>query len=72
MGIVAGIPAGVALGRWLWILFAEQIYAVPSATVPVLSLCYVALGALVLANLVAAFPGRSASRTPAALVLRAE
>lgn len=64
-GIVAGIPAGVALGRWLWILFAEQIYAVPSATVPVLSLCYVALGALVLvlANLVAAFPGRSASRT---------
>ena len=71
-GIVAGIPAGVALGRWLWILFAEQIYAVPSATVPVLSLCYVALGALVLANLVAAFPGRSAARTPAALVLRAE
>jgi ABC-type lipoprotein release transport system permease subunit len=71
-GIVAGIPAGVALGRWLWILFAEQIYAVPSATVPVLSLCYVALGALVLANLVAASPGRSASRTPAALVLRAE
>jgi ABC-type antimicrobial peptide transport system permease subunit len=71
-GIVAGIPAGVALGRWLWILFAKQIYAVPSATVPVLSLCYVALGALVLANLVAAFPGWSASRTPAALVLRAE
>ena len=71
-GIVAGIPAGVVVGRWLWILFAEQIYAVPSATVPVLSLCYVALGALVLANLVAAFPGRSASRTPAALVLRAE
>jgi hypothetical protein len=71
-GIVGGIPAGVALGRWLWILFAEQIYAVPSATVPVLSLCYVALGALMLANLVAAFPSRSASRTPAALVLRAE
>jgi FtsX-like permease family len=71
-GVVAGIPAGVALGRWLWILFAEQIYAVPSATVPVLSLCYVALGALVLANVVAAFPGRRAARTPAALVLRAE
>jgi ABC-type lipoprotein release transport system permease subunit len=62
----------VALGRWLWILFAGQIYAVPRATVPVLSLCYVTLGALVLANLVAAPPGRRASRTPAALVLRAE
>ena len=71
-GIVAGIPAGVVVGRWLWILFAEQIYAVASASVPVLSLCYVVLGALVLANLVAAFPGRRASRTPAALVLRAE
>ena len=71
-GIVAGIPAGVALGRWLWILFAQQIYAVPRPAVPVLSLCYVGLGALVLANLVAAPPGRRASRTPAGLVLRAE
>ena len=72
VGIVAGIPAGVALGRWLWILFAQQIYAVPRPTVPTLSLVYVGLGALVLANLVAAIPGRRASRTPAALILRAE
>jgi len=72
VGIVGGIPAGVALGRWLWILFAQQIYAVPRATVPALSLVYVALGALVLANLVAALPGRHASRTPAAIVLRTE
>ena len=72
VGVAAGIPAGVALGRWLWILFAHQIYAVPEPTVPTLSLCYVGLGALVLANLVAALPGRHASRTPAALVLRTE
>jgi hypothetical protein len=71
-GILAGIPSGVVLGRWLWILFAHQIYAVPKATVPALSLVYVGLGALVLANLVAALPGRVASRTPAALILRAE
>jgi hypothetical protein len=32
----------------------------------------VALAALVLANLVAAIPGRMAARTPTALVLRAE
>jgi FtsX-like permease family len=72
VGVVAGIPAGVALGRWLWILFAQQIYAVPEPTVPALSLCYVGLGALMLANLVAVLPGRHASRTPVALVLRTE
>jgi ABC-type lipoprotein release transport system permease subunit len=62
----------VALGRWLWILFADQIYAVPRPTVPALSLLFVCLGALLLASIVAALPGRHASRTPAALVLRAE
>jgi hypothetical protein len=36
------------------------------------SLGLAALAALVLANLVAALPGRAAARTPAALLLRAE
>jgi len=72
IGVVAGIPLGIALGRWLWIIFAHEIYAVPLATVPVLPLVLVGLGALVLANAVAALPGRYAARTPTALVLRAE
>ena len=29
VGIVVGIPLGVVAGRWLWDLFADQIYAVP-------------------------------------------
>jgi hypothetical protein len=72
LGLVVGIPVGIALGRWLWVLFAREIYAVPLATVPVLPLVLVGLGALVLANVVAALPGRYAARTPIALVLRAE
>jgi hypothetical protein len=72
VGIAAGIPAGVALGRWLWILFANQIYAVPRPTVPALSLLLVGLGALTLAILVAALPGRHAARMPVADVLRTE
>jgi ABC-type lipoprotein release transport system permease subunit len=72
IGVALGVPFGIALGRWLWILFAREIYAVPRPTVPVLSVVLVALGALVLANVVAALPGRSAARTPAALILRAE
>ena len=72
VGIAAGIPLGVALGRWLWTLFAHQIYAVPQPTVPALPLTYTGLGALLLANLIAALPARHASRTPAALILRVE
>jgi hypothetical protein len=40
--------------------------------VPVTSVILVALGTLAVANLVAALPGRTAARTPAALTLRAE
>ncbi len=72
IGLVVGMPLGIALGRWLWVLFAHEIYAVPLATVPVLPLVLVGIGALALANLVAALPGRYAARTPTALVLRAE
>ena len=72
IGVIAGIPLGITLGRWLWILFAHQIYAVPRPTVPALPLACIGLGTLVLANVVAVLPGRYAARTPAALVLRAE
>jgi hypothetical protein len=72
IGVVVGLPAGVAPGRWLWDLFARSIYAVPDAPVPLFSLVLVAGAALVLANAVAAIPGAYAARTPAALVLRAE
>jgi ABC-type antimicrobial peptide transport system permease subunit len=72
VGIVVGVPVGIALGRWLWDLFARDIYAVPLPTVPVGEVALVVLGTLVLANLVAVIPGQMAARTPTALVLRAE
>jgi FtsX-like permease family len=71
VGIAIGLPVGIALGRQLWILFAEEIDSVPDPSVP-LSLILVAIGGLVLANLVAAIPGRVAAATPAAVVLREE
>ena len=71
-GLVIGIPLGIVFGRWLWLTFARDIYAVPSATIPTLSLFVLGLGAVVLANVVAFFPGRSAARTAAAIALRAE
>jgi hypothetical protein len=72
VGIVIGVPAGIPLGRWLWTLFARAIFAVPQPSVPVLEIVLVGLGALVLANVVAAIPGRIAARTSTAHVLRAE
>jgi len=72
VGAVFGLPLGIALGRWLWALFARGISAVPDPTVPVLWMIVVGLGALVFANIVATIPGRIAARTPTAVLLRAE
>ena len=72
VGTAIGVPVGIIVGRWLWVLFARQIYAVPEPTVPVVSVILIGIGALVLANVVAALPARLAARTPTALMLRAE
>jgi hypothetical protein len=71
-GIVVGVPLGVALGRWLWTLFAEQIGAVPQPAVPVMSVLVACLTALALAIALSAVPGRIAARTPAATALTTE
>jgi predicted lysophospholipase L1 biosynthesis ABC-type transport system permease subunit len=72
IGVALGVPIGIALGRWLWTLFADGISAVPHPTVPILSIVAVALGAVVFANLVALVPGRVAASTRTSLLLRAE
>jgi FtsX-like permease family len=71
-GALVGVPLGIALGRYLWDLFARQISVVPEPSVPVPLVLLVIAGALVAANLVAAIPGRAAARVPAAALLRAE
>jgi hypothetical protein len=72
IGTIIGIPVGVIIGRSLWDLFARAIHAVPQPTVPTLTIALIAIGALVLANLVAAIPGLQAARTQTAVLLHAE
>jgi hypothetical protein len=72
VGVVVGVPFGILVGRWLWTEFAREISALPRPTVPALAVLGVAVGTLVLANIVAAFPGRQASRTRSAVLLQAE
>ncbi len=71
-GIVVGVPVGVLAGRQLWTLFARSIYAVPDPVTPIVPVIIVAVAALVFSALVSWPPGRSAARTPPALVLRSE
>jgi hypothetical protein len=72
LGTIVGVPLGIIVGRFLWGLFAREINAVPSPTVPAVSVLFIVIGGLVLANVVAAIPGRIAARTPTSLMLRAE
>ena len=72
IGTVIGIPVGIIIGRSLWDVFARAIEVVPQPTVSVLTVALIAVGALMLANVVAAIPARQAAGTRTAVLLRAE
>ena len=72
IGVLVGVPLGIIAGRWRWTLFAHNIDVVTATTVLGLSIGLIVGGAVVLANVVAAIPGRVAARTPTAALLRAE
>ncbi len=72
LGVAVGVPLGIVLGRFLWELFAHAIDAVPLPTVPGVTVALIAIGGLVLANVVAVIPGRIAANTATVSLLRAE
>jgi len=72
IGLLVGLPLGVAAGRWAWYLFAEQIDVVPEPVTPVGLVLLLVPAAVLLALAVAGLPAWSAARTRAAVVLRAE
>jgi len=72
VALAVGLPIGVAVGRWIWTVFADQLGVPPEpvVNVPIVLLAIPAI--LLLANVIAAIPGRLASRTHPAAVLRTE
>jgi hypothetical protein len=72
VGVAIGVPLGIVIGLELWNVFAHEIHAVPSPSVPVVAIALISFGAVVLANIVAAVPGIQAARTRAALLLKAK
>jgi hypothetical protein len=72
IALLIGLPVGIAAGRWGWRVFAGQLGVLPEPVVPLVAIFVAVPGALVVANLVAALPGRAAACTHAATVLRSE
>ena len=70
--LVAGLPIGLLAGRWAWLLFAHSAGVAGQAEVPVPLVLLTVPATLLLANLLAAGPGWTAARVPAATVLRSE
>jgi len=72
VSLVIGVPLGIAAGRLGWKLFADQQGVVSDPRVPFASIGLSLCVALVVANVIAVFPGRRASNLSTAAALRSE
>ena len=72
VGVLAGVPLGIALGRVLWSTFAKQLDVVPHPSVPIGLLLLATVGALAIGNVAAVLPAHLARRVEAGAVLRTE
>ncbi len=72
IGIIFGIPLGIALGRTLWRAAADMTPLAYQPPVALLALLLIGPLALVAAYLLAAWPARRAARLRAAQILRTE
>jgi predicted lysophospholipase L1 biosynthesis ABC-type transport system permease subunit len=72
IALLAGLPVGVALGRWAWITLAHQIGVVSEPVTPLPTLLLLVPATVLLANLIALAPASLAARIRPALALRAE
>ena len=71
-GIVVGLVVGTAAGSVLWVMAAASVGLLPEVDVSAAALAGIALATLVIANGVAAFPARAASRERPAVALHSE
>lgn len=72
VALAIGIPLGLIVGRSAWLAFAEGQGVVAVAVVASWPILALIPATLLLANLVAAIPGRAAARLTPATVLRTE
>lgn len=72
IALLVGLPLGIAVGRWSWLLFCRGL-GIPAVPVtPIGPLLVMVPAVIVVANLVALWPGRANARLSPAEALRAE
>jgi hypothetical protein len=72
VGVVIGVPVGILAGRAGWRIVSAQLGVEWSTAVPMVIVTVLAVGALLLANIVALGPGLRARRARPAAALRTE
>src|SRR6266702_3998861 len=72
LALLAGVPLGIAAGRWTWALFARGLGIPPVAITPVPLTVLTAATAVLLANAIAFWPGHTSARLSPAQILRTE
>ncbi|HEX7265967.1 MAG TPA: FtsX-like permease family protein, partial [Streptosporangiaceae bacterium] len=72
LALLAGLPLGVAAGRWSWALFAHGLGIPDAAITPVWPVLTMVPAVILIANAAALWPARAAARLSPADALRAE
>jgi hypothetical protein len=72
LALLVGLPLGVVAGRWAWLLVNQGLGSLAGPVVPTIALLVAVPITVLVANLVAALPARSAAATRPAVVLRSE
>ena len=72
VALVVAVPLGIMVGRWGWRLIAEGLGVAAVSVVPPVAVSAVIVGALVLANVAAAYPAWRAAHLRTAVALRSE
>lgn len=66
------VPLGIAIGMWAWGATARWLGIPVEQVVPTVALVATVIVAVVLANVIAFLPGRTAARIRPSVALRAE
>jgi putative ABC transport system permease protein len=72
LALLAGLPLGVAVGRWTWALFGNGLGIPADAITPVPLVLLMVPAVILIGNAVAYWPGRAIARLSPAEVLRTE
>jgi hypothetical protein len=72
LALLIGLPLGIALGRWIWALFATGLGIAGGTVTPVTIVLLMVPAAVLAANTIAFWPARTAARLSPAQILHTE